>query len=214
MFGLCYNVNMGNTVGSRELIAFTARKKQKLWIQPRQLDILAGSILGDAYVAPLGKIQIEHSIKQHEYVEWKYQELATISYPSPPVALRHVCRKSGQTYDSLRFWTRQFFRSLRKRFYEGKQKIFPVDLHITPLILAVWYMDDGHYEKKKNRCILATDCFDLNSLKRISRSFQKDLGINPTIRKSGKMAFNSLDCNKFRSVIAPHIIPAMSYKIR
>ena len=205
---------MGNTVGSREpIVVFTARKQQTLEVLSRQIEVLQGSIIGDAYVAPLGKIQIEHTVRQRDYVMWKYRELASISYPSLPAVVQHNVVRSGKTYESLRFWTRQFFRPLRDQFYQGKQKVFPLELELTPLMVAVWYMDDGHLEAQKHRCILATDCFDDHSLKRIVAAFQNAFSINPVLRKSGKLVFNQENQIKFLNVISQHIIPSMKYKV-
>lgn len=205
---------MGNTVGSRELVPFTARKQQVLWVHPRQLEILQGSILGDAYVAPLGKIQVEHSIKQLEYLQWKYQQLASITYPSLPVQVPRYNRRVDKHYTSVRFWTRQFFRTLRSQFYQGKKKIFPLDLQLTPLMVAVWYMDDGHYEKAKKRCILATDQFDQQSLERIQTAFHSQYDIDTVLRRSGKLVFSQENRERFLRLIHQYIIPAMDYKIR
>ncbi len=43
---------------------FTARKNLKLDVSDRQVQILVGCLLGDAYITKLGKIQIEQSDKQ------------------------------------------------------------------------------------------------------------------------------------------------------
>lgn len=43
---------------------FTARKNLKLEVSDRQIEIIVGCLLGDAYLTKLGKIQIEQSIKQ------------------------------------------------------------------------------------------------------------------------------------------------------
>jgi len=207
-------MNMGNTVGSRETrIAFTARKKQTLWVYPRQMEILIGSILGDAYVSPQGRIQIEHSVHQHAYLQWKYQELASISYSGPPTLVSHRASNGSKVYRSQRFWTRQFFRPLRSRFYSGKTKIFPHDLTLTALLLAVWYMDDGHYEVVKGRCILATDQFNADSIARIQHAFHLKWSLESIVRKSGKLVFNNNNCTQFLKIVEPYIIPAMRYKV-
>lgn len=205
---------MGNTVGSRESrIAFTARKKQVLWVQPQQLEILTGSILGDAYVSPLGKIQIEHSIHQREYILWKYEQLASISYPALPTIVQHANARTEMVYESLRFWTRQFFRPLRLQFYGKEGKFFPPDLELTPLMLAVWYMDDGHYERPKRRCILATDGYTLEDVINIQDVLSRIFSIQAVIRPSKKLAFDQLNSRKFIDLIDQYIFPAMQYKI-
>ena len=51
---------------------------EKLNLNRREFGILVGTILGDAYIDQYPKnarIAIMHSLKQKEYVDWKYQEL-------------------------------------------------------------------------------------------------------------------------------------------
>ena len=61
---------MGNPVGSLEVpIVLRARKRLLLELTERQREILIGCVLGDAYISQLGKIRIEHSVKQREYAE-------------------------------------------------------------------------------------------------------------------------------------------------
>ncbi len=207
-------MNMGNAVGSREpLVVFTARKQQKLVVHPRQLEILKGSILGDAYVTRRGQIQIEHTVKQNEYLMWKYQELASISYRGEPAFVQRHDRRTGAVYESRRFWTRQFFRSLRYQFYKDGRKTFPANLQLTPLMLAVWYMDDGHFEKKKRRCILATDNFSQDNGVRIQTTLRSQFSLETTIRKSGKLVFAGENCDKFLRIFSSHVIQTMHYKI-
>src|SRR3989344_6422190 len=98
---------------------FTARKNLRLDVSDRQVEILVGCLLGDAYLTKLGKIQIEQSDKQKEYVEWKYQELASISYPNPPKEVIRYEKRDTRITKSFRFWTRQYFRTWRDKFYYG-----------------------------------------------------------------------------------------------
>lgn len=207
-------MDMGNTVGSREpLVVITARKQQKLVVHPRQLEILKGSILGDAYVTRRGQIQIEHSVKQREYLMWKYRELASISYRGEPAFVQRRDQRNGAVYESMRFWTRQFFRSLRCQFYQDGRKIFPANLQLTPLMLAVWYMDDGHFERKKRRCILATDNFSQDNIMQIQTTLRSQFSLQTIVRKSGKLVFAGENCDKFLRIFSCHVIQTMSYKI-
>lgn len=86
----CYNLNMDNPVGSLEVpINLRARKRLCLSMSERQREILIGCVLGDAYITKLGKIRIEQSIKQREYVAWKYSELKSLCYSAEPIELSH-----------------------------------------------------------------------------------------------------------------------------
>jgi len=191
---------------------FTARKNLKLDVSDRQVQILVGCLLGDAYLTKLGKIQIEQSDKQKEYVEWKYQELASISYPNPPKEVIRYEKRDNRVTKSFRFWTRQYFRTWRDKFYYGTHKIFPKDLAnwITPLSIAIWYMDDGYYRSRN--CILATESFQLEDRQQLGEKL-KTFGIEVILRRSGKLRIRSKSLPKFFELIRPYIHKSMVYKL-
>ena len=190
---------------------FTARKNLKLDVSDKQIEILVGCLLGDAYLTKLGKIQIEQSDKQRDYINWKYQELASISYSEPKEVIRFE-KSDNRTTKSYRFWTRQFFRSWRDKFYLGNRKIFPKDLMnwITPLSIAVWYMDDGCYQKFD--CTISSESFDLESRGELIKKFES-LGVEAIPRGKGKIRIRSSSLEKFFGLIKPYIHPSMRFKL-
>lgn len=201
---------MSNTVGSLEIpIKLHARKNLFLAVTEKQKDILIGCILGDAYISPLGKIRIEQSIKQKDYVQWKYQELKSLAYPSLP---REITHKIGEKeYQSVIFTLRQYFRSWRSIFYLGKRKIFPKEIYLTPFSLAVWYMDDGCWTGKK--CVISIESFDAENSKNVQNAFYSQFGIETIVGKNKKLVIRKISHNKFYDLISPYIIPSMKYKI-
>ena len=190
---------------------FRARKNQAITVTERQFSIIVGSLLGDAYISALGKIQFEHSQKAEAYLQWKFQELEGVRYANVSRVSRE---KNGSLTSSCRFWTRQFFRPLRQIWYgDGKKHLATEALEsITPLALAVWHMDDGHYEKAKKRCILATDGFSDEDRIRLAVFFRERFDLHMTIRKSGKMALTQGETEKFFALIMPYRIACMAYK--
>lgn len=190
---------------------FTARKNLKLDVSDRQIQIIIGCLLGDAYLTKLGKIQIEQSDKQKDYVNWKYQELASISYGGPKEVVRFD-KKDNRVTKSLRFWTRQYFRSLRNKFYLGKQKVFPIDLvkWITPLTIAIWYMDDSCYSS--DRCILSTESFNDLS-KNVLVEILKSFNVEAILKSSGKLEIRKNSKDKFFELVKPYIHQSMYYKL-
>jgi len=190
---------------------FTARKNLKLDVSQRQVEILIGCLLGDAYLTKLGKIQIEQSNKQKDYIDWKYQELASISYGQPKEVIRFE-KADNRVTKSLRFWTRQYFRIWRNKFYLGNRKVFPEDLvnWITPLAIAVWYMDDGCYQKFD--CTLSTESFDSESRKKLIKILD-NFGVEAISRGKGKLRIRSKSCLKFFELIEPYIHSSMRYKL-
>lgn len=200
-------------VGNFIMLELTARKNQKLLVTDRQLEILVGTLLGDSYIYPKGKIQIAQSSKQLPYLLWKYEELESLSY-GPPTQIERYDIRSGKIYSQSRFWLRQYFRSWRSTFYPKGKKIFPKEFekYISPLSLAVWYMDDGNYSEGRNVKI-AADGFDLESRSNLKNMLFKKFNLESTLHKSGKLRISNKSLNRFFDLVAPFIHSSMSYKI-
>ena len=202
---------MGNLVGSLEVPHILhARRKLVLRLSYRQRDILIGCILGDAYIAPLGKIRIEHSTKQREYIDWKYCELSTISYAAKPREIVHVLNGTKE-YFSVFFLLRQYFRVWRAIFYQGNTKVFPKDLRLSPLSLAVWYMDDGCWTGKK--CVISSESFRGKNQRHMQAVLWEQHGIDTVIGKNNKLVIRKRSHAAFYALVAPHVISSMEYKL-
>ena len=202
---------MGNPVGSLEVPSVLhARKRLLLELSQRQKEILIGCILGDAYISPLGKIRIEQSTKQRDYVDWKYQELHSLCYPAQPREIIHIL-PTGKQHTSVFFLLRQYFRVWRSIFYEGRIKIFPRDLPVSPLSLAVWYMDDGCWTGKK--ALICAESFDGIYSEHMQRALFDQHGIETVVGKNGRLVIRKKFHDRFFSLIAPHIVSSMKYKL-
>ena len=189
----------------------TARKFQQLLVTERQREILIGSILGDGYIYPKGKIQLEQSTAQKEYLFWKYEELKGLTYPAQPQLVNRFDLRTEKTYSSYRFWLRQYFRSWREIFYKGKTKVFPKKLILTPLMVAVWYMDDGSYSD--NSCVISGESFSKHSLKIAQKQLWDQFQVRTIIRSNGKLLIRAKDQKRFGKIIKPWMHPSMQYKI-
>ncbi|MCG2719358.1 MAG: hypothetical protein L6266_01275 [Nanoarchaeota archaeon] len=199
-------------MGSQEIIpkSLRARKNLKLKLTQSEYDVLIGSILGDGYITKKGKIQIEQGEKQKQYVEWKYEKL--INAKSGNI-IKTTRKYKGKEFSSYRFWTRQFFSSWRKTFYPYDEKIIPrAKINFSPLLLAVWYMDDG-YLRKENTIALSTDKFNRSELVYLTKELNIQHGLNVSIVKSKKLYFDTSSSIKFLNMVKPYIIPSMMYKI-
>jgi len=195
------------------MLEFTTRVNQKLRVTNYQMEVLMGCLLGDAYIHKLGKIQIEHSVKQLPYINWKYKQLKNLSYGKPKIVSRFDNRYK-KSYQSSRFWTRQYFRSLRDKFYPEGKKIFPEEFskYFTPLSLAVWYMDDGNLYKGLN-VKFAADGFDKKSRILLRNLLFNKFGLKSEINESGKIRLSNKSVKRFIDIVKPHIHPDMIYKI-
>ena len=200
---------------------FTARKTQFLIVNDKQLEILAGCVLGDGYIFKRGAIQIEQGSSQKEYLLWKYNELKDLVSVKPSQVFR--IQKSGRVTSSFRFILRQYFRKWRIKIYRNGKKVINDELLkiLTPLSLAVWYMDDG-CKKNNYTLIISTDAFSKNSLKKLRNHLRDKWSIRTRVKLKRektnnkvyeRLTIGSHDLVKFVELIRPYIIPSMQYKI-
>ena len=120
-----------------------------------QRQIIVGSLLGDGAMRckTNALLEINHSVHQQSYVDWKYRHLADL-VRTPPKA-----RRSNGARIAYRFVTRSlpeltpFFRL----FYGTGRKRIP-ELELSELTLAVWFMDDGC--RSRNAVYLNTQQYD------------------------------------------------------
>ncbi|MBI4079553.1 MAG: hypothetical protein HY429_04640 [Candidatus Levybacteria bacterium] len=186
------------------------RKNLRLVVTNRQKEILIGSLLGDAYITRRGQIQFEQSTHQKEYLFWKKKELETISYENVSFVKRLDKRYQKET-NSYRFWTRQFFQEWREEFYPNKKKVVPKNTQLTPLTLAVWYMDDGCLSD--NRCIIATDGFCSNDIVFLQELLVSRYNIKSSLKNRSKIFIHKISLQRFFAIIDPYIIQSMRYKV-
>lgn len=219
---------MVNTVGSfTEINKYWQKKwigvKCSLFISEEQKAILVGSLLGDGTLrtgrrAVNANLKIEHGLNQKEYVLWKYQILKPWVFTEPKVSYRY--RISGERY--AKSW---WFRTIRhpiltefyKRFYVNGRKIIPADIihDLNSLVLAIWIMDDGSFNR--NKIDISTYAFNLSEINLLQRVLKSRFGLETKYyqdRKKGhRMYLDTKETQKLISIIKPHIIPTLAYKI-
>ncbi len=191
---------MDNTVGS---------------LTQTQKSIIIGSILGDGYLRVIKKrknafLEINHSYKQKDYVDWKFNNLKSI-VKSPP---KFRVGNEGRT--AYRFYTRQLpvLTELFYNFYEKKVKIIPKNLKLDPLVIAVWFMDDGS-KCRTSDVYLNTQQFDIESQRRLI-VYLKYFNLETKLNKDKsyyRLRFIKSSLPKLRNLINKYIIPSMRYKI-
>ncbi|GAB4219169.1 MAG: hypothetical protein Fur009_3970 [Candidatus Microgenomates bacterium] len=193
---------MTNTVGS-----FTKR----------QLEIITGCIIGDGYLRQIKNrrdafLEINHSYRAKDYVDWKYQQLKDFVLSPPKIRKQN----NGIFKFAYRFFTIQHpeLTKLMKDFYKNDEKVIPKNFQLTPLILAVWYMDDGSLTCKGD-VYLNCQQFDIKSQKRLLHALRL-LKIKARLNKDKKyyrIRILKESIENFIKTIRPHIHPSMIYKI-
>ena len=190
---------MGNTVGS---------------LSQAQKDIIIGTILGDGYLRIVkGRknafLEINHAFREKCYVDWKYNHLKDIVKSGPKA------RKGNGQRIAYRFYTRQLsdLTILLQEFYDNKKKIIPSWLKLTPLVLAVWFMDDGH--KSYKTYYLNSQQFSIESQQLLVRLLTR-IEIEATLNKDKeyfRIRIKQSSAQRFRALIEEFIIPEMKYKL-
>ena len=72
----------------------------------------------------------------------------------------------------------------RVRFYRDHRKVVPEDLALTPLSMAVWFMDDG--SRKSSQCrglYLNTQGFNCREVDLLRLVMKRDVGVETGVRE-------------------------------
>jgi hypothetical protein len=189
----------------------------------KQKEYLYGSLLGDDRLNMDGKrkypyLAATHSIKQNEYIQWKYKIWEQIAPNGIKSVVMNVkgkqyfakCFSTGAHPDFLNFFN-LFYSSGRKKI---NQRILD---NLTPFSLAVWYMDDGYYGRSRGRSRISTNSFTYDENLLIKNYFRKKWNISVNIGTSDSGSnyiwFNTENTIKFFKIIKDYIIPFFDYKI-
>ncbi|MBI2091980.1 MAG: hypothetical protein HYY43_00870 [Deltaproteobacteria bacterium] len=141
-------------------------------------EVIIGCLLGDGSLDCAGKeyrLRVEHKADHKEYVLWKYAFLKRLCLTAPQYV---------STHDSYRFGTvgHAEITRLRKSFYVNGIKIIPDDLSITPLMLAILFMDDGC--KIHSTASLALHAYSLKEINHILVELNK-YNVRGSVQKDG-----------------------------
>lgn len=197
------------------------RAMKHVVLDDRQCAIIAGSLFGDANLCANWsktsyRMQVRHSERQAEYVWWKYNQLKSI-VTTPP--------KSYEKTRCVHFRTisHPTLTEMYQIFYpQGKKQLAEcaVAYLAEPLVIAVWFMDDGNavirdgkpigyhlnsqsFTRKENEMLVCT----LKQVYNIDCSLENNHGY--TRLGIWKRASREL----LQQILEPHIIPSMRYKL-
>ena len=186
----------------------------------RSRAIILGSLLGDGSLAVNqhyvnARFSFRHSIKQKEYFLWKARELAEIA------SEKHTWEQGTNSIGSdgwggkkLRFQSKalpqltEIFRLIHKG---GKKTIRRKWLNmLTPLSLAVWWMDDGSLVGDTKQGVFSTDSFSLEEVKILDRYMKKVWHITTKIGRTKEGYFrlgirSTEELKKIMRIVLRHI---------
>ena len=190
------------------------------------VQVAIGSILGDGCLKQLSKrarasqLYISQHSSKLPYLEWLHSKL------SEDMAVNPIRKKRG--YDQFYFMTRpnKTLGNLRLKFYPQGKKVIPKDIKnllVTPLSLAVWYMDDGTLDNRSHyhyNAMFATYSFSSDGCICLARALEGNFGIKASVSKCSmrgkvypRLYVVSACMDNFIRLINPHIHPVFRYKV-
>ena len=200
--------------------------KEKLHLSERQKEILRGLMLGDGhlespYRPEIARLQIEYSSLHKEYTDWLYKEFQEWVLTQPKIKNQIV---KGKRYKKYYFNTlgHKEIAEVWKKWYWHKKKILARDevKKITPLGLAIWFMDDGSIKSKRHKSFfLNVQDFTRKEVRFLQELLKKKFGIESSTKlvkrvNTGFQIYISKDsAEKFKKIIEPYVLDAMRYKL-
>jgi recombination protein RecA len=182
----------------------------KHYLTPGHEQVVFGSILGDGgmrYASDYNvQLRIGHGAEQDEYCLWKkslFNGLVTYEARNS---------KGGISFDTIPMI--ELSRLYAMGYRDGKKDPTPelID-QLSPLAAAIWYMDDGTFDKGRgNRCSICCAGLPREKQELLVEWFNRQ-GIYPTLSARGHIMFTISETSKFHEMIAPYVHPSMQYKL-
>ena len=154
-------------------------------------------------------LEINHSSGQSGYVLWKYRHLAGLVSTPPRL------RKGNGDRIACRFVTRSLpvLTPYYRLFYEVGGKRVP-EVELSPLTLAVWFMDDGC--RSRNAVYLNTQQFDVAEQRKLLTMLEQQCGIDGTLNRDKcyhRIRVSVDGTRRLKAMIEPYLLPEMRYKL-
>jgi recombination protein RecA len=176
-----------------------------------QRSIVVGSLLGDGSMRckTNALLEINHSSHQQGYVDWKYSQLENLVRTAPKL------RRGNGSRIAYRFTTLSLpqLTPIYREFYRDGKKIVP-KLEITPLSLAVWFMDDGC--KSRTSVYLNTQQFEMASQLALTRMLHQQFNLKTTLNRDKiyyRLRIAVASIGRFKQVVEPYVLPEFRYKL-
>src|SRR3989344_2641712 len=193
---------------------------KRLSLSEYQKAVLIGTILGDGSLEPNWshtnyKLTVSQNIVQKDYVDWKYNIFKDWVLTEPTF---------NKINNSFRFRTisHREITGFRNEFYVNGKKVIPENISNylnNPLVLAVWFMDDGNRVKYKNYLVgyhINSQSFTYEENIILARILNLNFNIKCKIQRNHgyfRLYIGARDRDKFKNIVSEFIIPSMKYKL-
>lgn len=176
-------------------------------------DIVYGSLLGSGSIRIRDKSTGCFSLangEQKEYLSWKLEKLKNMGFKK--VGNKRIKYDSDFTSE---------IGLLKSKFYIENMgyRTIPDDLELSPLMVAVWYMDDGHYKKThRNASISIKRLFIGDNVEKIDSIKSKLINFigckeSDVFIKQKSIQINTDAFKVFSKKISAYVPECMQYKL-
>ena len=209
--------------GDRVMVAEQVRLSEHQW------QVVLGGLMGDAHLAPNRRdrtgvrFRMGHGARQVAYLDWKASLLGNIPQ----------CRSvnaRGATFVDLTPLPE--LSELRDTVYFGdgkKHLTWDYLKALTPLALAIWYMDDASFTERSKglqartadgsgRAEVCVEAMSSGSRERLVEHLRDAFGVESSVRPRGTagkavLQFTTAGTKALQDLIAPFVHPSMDYKL-
>jgi recombination protein RecA len=212
-------------VGDRVMLS------QPYRLSPQQWEVIRGGLMGgDGSLSPsripgsLGtRFRMGHGAKQLDYLDWKASLFANIGQS-------RTLNSKGAGFIDLTPLPE--LAELRQTVYaqDGKKTLgWDFLKALTPLSLAIWYMDDGSFairakgvqqrtREGSGRSEICVAAMSPESRERLLEHLTHTFGLRPRlslkgVRKVPFLVFGKDETAKLHEIVAPYVHPSMQYKL-
>jgi recombination protein RecA len=210
-------------VGDRVMLAEQRRLSDQQW------QVVLGSLMGDGNLSPNRhdrsgvRFRLGHGPAQAAYLDWKVSLLGNVEHS------RRVDARGAVFAD---FTPLPELDELRRAVYlgDGKKHLgWDYLKALTPLALAVWYMDDGSFTLRSKglqertgggsgRIEICVEAMSEGSRVRLVNHLRDAYGFDVQLiakgaRRTAFLQFSTAATARFQELVAPHVPDAMAYKL-
>ncbi|MBQ1073697.1 recombinase RecA [Micromonospora sp. C31] len=209
--------------GDRVMLAEPRRLSEQQW------QVLLGSLMGDGALSPNShdrsgvRFRLGHGAEQVDYLDWKVSLLGNIS---------HSRRTDARGAAFVDFTPLPELDELRRAVYlgDGKKHLSWDYLKaLTPLALAVWYMDDGCFTLRSKgvqertaggsgRIEVCVEAMAEGSRVRLVEHLRDAYGMDLKLvargaRQTASIVFTTESSARFQELVAPYVPAVMESKL-
>ena len=198
-------------------------------LSDQQFQVVMGSLMGDGNLSPNlrdrngVRFRLGHGARQAEYLRWKTALMGNI---------RHTVRENSKGAGFVDFTPLAELAELQRAVYLGDGKKFFSEEYLkalTPLALAIWYMDDGSFSVRSKgaqqrtaggsgRIEICVEAMTAGTRVRLRDYLRDNHGLDVRVRSAGSagkavLVFSTAASAKFQALVAPYMAPYMEYKL-